>query len=185
MSASFRLPVVPADADASFDVSTTSRSMLYTELQTLGVRWTETLDRGVSRIGGAGPSDHIAIAIGGETLMVPVHTKSAVASPFVVEANAGGETSLFRNGVRVARVQLPAPPRFYGLKTKTGVPYFKIATLHSDRVLATTVLQHCVRFRERETSCQFCAIGQSLAKRSGAACAMRASTGLAILREIA
>ena len=35
--------------------------------------------------------------------------------------------------------------------------------LHSRDVLATTVLQTCIRYQSRTKTCQFCAIGQSLA----------------------
>jgi radical SAM protein (TIGR04043 family) len=43
------------------------------------------------------------------------------------------------------------------------VPYQKIATLHGTDVLATTILQTCIRYESRRKTCQFCAIGQSLA----------------------
>jgi len=43
------------------------------------------------------------------------------------------------------------------------VPYSHIATLHSADVLATTVLQTCIRYESRRKTCKFCAIGQSLA----------------------
>lgn len=43
-----------------------------------------------------------------------------------------------------------------------GIPYSQIALLHSQDVLATTVLQTCIRYGNTATSCQFCAIGQSL-----------------------
>jgi radical SAM protein (TIGR04043 family) len=43
------------------------------------------------------------------------------------------------------------------------VPYSHIATLHGRDVLATTVLQTCIRYQSRTKTCQFCAIGQSLA----------------------
>ena len=49
------------------------------------------------------------------------------------------------------------------LTTADGIPYSKIATLHGRDVLATTVLQTCIRYESRTKSCQFCAIGQSLA----------------------
>ena len=49
------------------------------------------------------------------------------------------------------------------LKTDDGVPYSHIATLHGRDVLATTVLQTCIRYQSRTKTCQFCAIGQSLA----------------------
>jgi len=67
-----------------------------------------------------------------------------------------------RDGVAVASVEFPRQPRFYALQTLDGVPYSHIATLHGADVLATTVLQTCVRYGNRATACQFCAIGESL-----------------------
>jgi radical SAM protein (TIGR04043 family) len=49
------------------------------------------------------------------------------------------------------------------MQTFDGVPYSHIATLHSTNVLATTVLQTCIRYESRKKACKFCAIGQSLA----------------------
>src|SRR5204862_1263417 len=49
------------------------------------------------------------------------------------------------------------------LSTFDGVPYSKIAVLHGRDVLATTVLQTCIRYASRAKTCQFCSIGQSLA----------------------
>ena len=57
---------------------------------------------------------------------------------------------------------MPAAPRFYALSTADGIPYSKIALLHARRVLASTVLQSCVRYNDRARACQFCAIGTSL-----------------------
>jgi radical SAM protein (TIGR04043 family) len=68
--------------------------------------------------------------------------------------------------VPVAEIGFPRQPRFYALSTADGIPYWKIATLHASDVLATTVLQTCTRYGNRETACQFCAIGQSLAAKS-------------------
>ncbi len=175
MTQTLHLPVLPAKSAAAPCVDLASASAgcetlnpaLYDELQTLGVRWPVGLELGVGRIGGAGPSDHKAIQLGGQTLMVPVFTQRAASSPFALEVSRssdGGaaEAVLTRDGTPISMVRFPRVPAFYALSTAAGVPYFKIATLHSDRVLATTVLQNCVRFAKRETSCQFCAIGQSL-----------------------
>jgi radical SAM protein (TIGR04043 family) len=49
------------------------------------------------------------------------------------------------------------------MQTFDGVPYSHIATLHGSDVLATTVLQTCIRYESRKKTCKFCAIGQSLA----------------------
>ena len=59
---------------------------LLTELQTLGVRFPEHADLGVHRRAGAGPSDHKAVRVGDQTIMVPIHTRSAAESPFEVRA---------------------------------------------------------------------------------------------------
>jgi len=54
-----------------------------------------------------------------------------------------------------------ARPRFYDLQTADGVRYDQIARLHGAGVLATTVVQTCVRYRADER-CRFCTIEESL-----------------------
>ena len=137
-----------------------------TELQSLGMRLADpTNPQGAaSRKGGAGPSDHKAVTVDGHTIMVPVHTSSAWSSPFVAMApDASGRSALMRGTIPIASVSFPKAPRFYDLKTADGIPYSHIATLHGSDVLATTVLQNCIRYESRKKTCQFCAIGQSLA----------------------
>ena len=141
-----------------------SDESLINELQTRGMRLVDPRAGHESRRGGAGPSDHKAVTIGGTTVMVPVHTAPAFESPYVVEApDAAGLATVTRDGAPVARVSFPGRPRFYDLSTADGIPYNKIAVLHSRDVLATTVLQSCIRYESRKKTCQFCAIGQSLA----------------------
>ena len=53
-------------------------------------------------------------------------------------------------------------PRFYDLRTVDGVSYEQIARLHGADVLATTVLQTCIRYAE-DQRCRFCSIEASLA----------------------
>ncbi|MCX4198974.1 MSMEG_0568 family radical SAM protein [Methylobacterium organophilum] len=96
--------------------------------------------------------------------MVPVHTEAAFDSPFLVRPpDADGIAVIEHAGVVVGRVTFPGRPRFYALSTFDGVPYAKIAVLHGRDVLATTVLQTCIRYQSRAKTCQFCSIGQSLA----------------------
>ena len=117
-----------------------------------------------SRRGGAGPSDHKAVTIDGVTIMAPVHTAPAFESPYLMERpDAGGRSRIMRDGLFIGEATFPLQPKFYGLKTADGVPYSKIAVLHGRDVLATTVLQTCIRYQNRAKTCQFCAIGQSLA----------------------
>ncbi|UOA07118.1 MSMEG_0568 family radical SAM protein [Methylobacter sp. S3L5C] len=138
-------------------------SQLITDLQSLGLRLVETEYGVAGRRGGAGPSDHKAVTLGGRTVMIPISTASASLSPFVADSpDAQGNSLIRRDGHTVATITFPRQPRFYGLQTLDGIPYSHIATLHAADVLATTVLQSCIRYSNRQKSCQFCAIGQSL-----------------------
>jgi radical SAM protein (TIGR04043 family) len=139
-------------------------AQLINELQSSGVRLVDPKAGHESRRGGAGPSDHKAMTLDGMTVMVPVHTAPAFESPYVIEKpDAAGCSTVSRDGVVLGKVSFPARPRFYDLTTADGIPYWKIAVLHSRDVLATTVLQSCIRYQSRTKTCQFCAIGQSLA----------------------
>lgn len=137
---------------------------LINELQTHGLRLTRPDQRHVSRRGGAGPTDHQAVTIGDSTVMVPVFTEPAMQSPFVLDGQSGStlmqETT---NGlIPLADVSFASDPAFYSRTTADGVPFQQIATLHGRDVLATTVLQTCIRYQSRKKTCQFCSIGQSL-----------------------
>lgn len=138
---------------------------LILDLQSFGLRLTDDRVGLSGRKGGAGPTDHKAITVGGRTVMVPVYTGAAKFSPFEATGpGLDGKAILLRDGAPVAWITYPKQARFYHLQTLDGVPYWKIAQLHSNDVLATTVLQNCIRYANRATSCQFCAIGQSLAE---------------------
>jgi radical SAM protein (TIGR04043 family) len=135
-----------------------------TELQSAGLRLLDPSAGAASRRGGAGPSDHKAVMVDGRAFMVPVHTSTAWTSPFVAQApDASGRSTLLRGTIPIATIAFPRAPRFYAMQTLDGVPYSHIATLHGSDVLATTVLQNCIRYESRRKACQFCAIGQSLA----------------------
>lgn len=137
---------------------------LITELQSKGLRLLDPSAGLPSRRGGAGPSDHKAVTIDGHTVMVPVHTAPAFDSPFMAEPpGSNGMSTLRHASMPIAQISFPATPKFYALQTAEGVPYSHIATLHGRDVLATTVLQTCVRYESRKKTCQFCSIGQSLA----------------------
>lgn len=137
---------------------------LISDLQSHGLRLADPDLGAPSRRGGAGPSDHKAIVVDGHTIMVPVHTGAAAQSPFETERSGTADAvALKRNGIAVATISFAPQPKFTQLHTADGVPYGHIAQLHGRDVLATTVLQTCIRYGRRETSCQFCSIGESLA----------------------
>lgn len=134
-----------------------------TDIQAKGLRWEQSDTLGLSRSGGAGPTDHKALRFHDKTSMIPVFNEQVSTSPWRAELSADqNEVRIFHREQLVDLAQVPREPRFYSLSTADGIPYSKIATLHSKDVLATTVLQECVRYRARETSCQFCAIEESL-----------------------
>ncbi len=136
---------------------------LVTELQVNGVAL-PAVGGNPGRRGGAGPSDHRAISVDGTTVMVPVYNTASQDSPYALERHDDGEVWLRHRDQSGSRqlVDTPPEPRFYGLSTANGTPYRSIALLHGRDVLATTLLQTCIRFRDRAESCQFCAIEQSL-----------------------
>ncbi|MBD9362334.1 MSMEG_0568 family radical SAM protein [Methylomonas fluvii] len=137
---------------------------LIADLQSLGLRLEDSEVGVTGRRGGAGPSDHKAVNLAGRTVMIPIATVSACESPFVASRpDVHGISEIRRDGVVVSHIEFPRQPLFYGLQTAEGIPYSQIATLHSSDVLATTLLQSCIRYGNRKTSCQFCAIGESLA----------------------
>jgi radical SAM protein (TIGR04043 family) len=117
---------------------------------------------------GAGPSGDGHVLVGGAGAALPVDPGSPYA---VVDGRVRrGRADLGLSLTPVRR------PRFYDLVTADGVPYEKIARLHGADVLATTVVQTCVRYAEAER-CRFCTIEESL--RSGATIAAKTPAQLA------
>lgn len=134
-----------------------------TNIQTLGIRWFELDEYDLNRKGGAGPTDHKAFNFTEQTSMVPIFNKQVSDSNYSASFDKNKEHVLvYENDVLIDKATIPAQPNFYKLSTDDGIPYSKIATLHSKNVLATTVFQKCIRYGNKKTSCQFCAIEESL-----------------------
>ena len=134
---------------------------LVTELQVHGVR-VDPVKGNPGRRGGAGPSDHRALDLDGTTVMVPVYNDASAASPYKL-ASSGAALAIEGPEQQCSpEITTPREPEFYSLSTTDGISYRSIALLHSKDVLATTLLQTCIRFRDRSQSCQFCAIEQSI-----------------------
>lgn len=151
------------------------------DLQSYGARIEVPVEhRG--RRGGAGPSDDKAFVLAGVAAMVPTLGQFASQSPYAVVENENGYY-LTRDGQLIIPVKFPATPQFYALITADGIPYWKIAVLHGQDVLATTVSQRCVRWRREGERCQFCAIENSL--ESGNTVALKIPEQLAEVAEAA
>lgn len=157
------LPVKDKSVSSKLPLQPINTQQIITDLQSKGLKIVAHTAGAAGRKGGAGPSDHKAVTIGETTVMVPVYTDGAARSPYGVNCDrTTGESYLTKNGQVISPLDFPQQPKFYGLQTAEGIPYSKIALLHSKNVLATTVLQTCIRYENRKTACQFCALGQSL-----------------------
>jgi radical SAM protein (TIGR04043 family) len=144
--------------------TTTASSALRSELAVCGVG----VDAPVHRRGGAGPSDdgHVLIGGIGTALTIVPNSKYQIRDGRLLLDGAD-------LGLDVEPVQRPA---FYDLQTADGVPYEQLARLHGKDVLATTVVQTCIRYAE-DQRCRFCAIEESL--KSGATTAVKSPSQLA------
>jgi radical SAM protein (TIGR04043 family) len=140
------------------------------EIAVRGVR----VDAPVRRPAGAGPSDDGHLVVDGANAALPVNPDS----PYVVR-----DDRLWLDGRDLGlSVQVVRRPKFYDLVTADGVRYEQIARLHGADVLATTVVQTCIRYEEAQR-CRFCTIEESL--RSGATIAAKTPQQLAEVAEAA
>ncbi|MEU6543227.1 MSMEG_0568 family radical SAM protein [Streptomyces sp. NPDC046859] len=153
------------------DVRITTR----TELALRGIRQ----EVEVERPDGAGPSDDGHVLVDGANAALPRNP----GSPYTVRDGKvwlGDETgALTDTGLSLTPVRRP---RFYDLTTADGTRYEQIARLHGADVLATTVVQTCIRYAEADR-CRFCTIEESL--RSGATVAAKTPAQLAEVAEAA
>ncbi|MGH3902006.1 MAG: MSMEG_0568 family radical SAM protein, partial [Pseudonocardiaceae bacterium] len=150
--------------------TSTERLSTRVDIALQGVR----MDAPVRRPQGAGPSDDGHVVVDGANAALPRNPDSPYrlhdGRIFLGELDTG------------LSLQLVTRPRFYDLVTADGVPYEQIARLHGADVLATTVVQTCIRYAE-EQRCRFCTIEESL--RSGATIAAKTPAQLAEVAQAA
>lgn len=150
--------------------ATTTRTRSRAEVAVAGVRVAPP----VRRQAGAGPSDDGHLRLEGRGAALPLDPTS----PFAVV-----DGRLLRDGDDVGlAVEAVDRPRFYDLATADGVPYEQLARLHGSDVLASTVIQTCIRYGE-DDRCRFCAIESSL--RAGATTRVKTPPQLAEVAEAA
>jgi radical SAM protein (TIGR04043 family) len=134
---------------ATVPLTTGSGLRIRSDLAVRGARMTVP----VSRRAGAGPSDDGHISIAGHGATIPVNPLS----DYAIQGD-----SVFLDGEDTGLHVHPVPrPRFYDLTTSDGISYEKIARLHSTSVLATTVIQKCIRYSQSQR-CRFCTVEESL-----------------------
>jgi radical SAM protein (TIGR04043 family) len=147
---------------------------LQAELAVTGLRSAPPLRRRA----GAGPSDDGHWRVGGtQATTLPM----APQSPFALSEDG----TLTREGTVVddAMLEPIERPLFYDLRTEDGVPYEQLARLHGTDVLATTVVQTCIRYGPESTRCRFCTIEESL--KAGATTRVKRPEQLAEVAEAA
>lgn len=145
-------------------------------LQVRGVS-ADTIEPG--RRGGAGPSDSRAFLLDGRCVLLNVVNRP---DAYDVEHHENGCCLHGQDGENISS-SLVRKAKFYDLKTADGIPYKKIALLHGNNCLASTVLQTCLRYARPETRCRFCALGRSL--KAGATIAKKTPEQLAEVAEAA
>ncbi|MFW9804537.1 MAG: radical SAM protein [Candidatus Thorarchaeota archaeon] len=121
-----------------------------------------TLPEGESsgRRGGAGPvGGRYFILPNGRPCGIPIR-RGEMAKRFgsrLLEQTNDPEKWVYDGSIEVKVVPRP---KFLGGTTSDGIPYHKIALLHCDSTLATTVYQAC-KYWEYGTQCKFCTIPTS------------------------
>ncbi len=138
---------------------------LKVDLQSEGIR---VLKGTKGRLGGAGPAGAKIFVFGDTVANVPTTSKFVKNSPYSVELE-GEKGILKRYDEEVTAIEAPIP-KFYGLKTKDGTPYNRIALLHGMDCLATTPVQTCIYWNTPER-CKFCGI--ELSRRKGTTTAVK------------
>lgn len=121
---------------------------LRTELALKGVR----VEAPVSRSYGAGPTGDCHLSLDGIPTSLPLNNHS----PFSIS-----EGHLWLKGKDLGvQVVLSDRPYFYDEYTSDGIQMHKLARLHGKDVLATTVVQTCVRYVPSQR-CKYCTIEES------------------------
>ena len=131
---------------------------LITEIQSWGIRVPPDI---IGRNGGAGPAEGRAMLIEGVAVNVPICADYVALSPFHLIEEPDNGYGIYRYKTRVATVSVVPRPRFYNQSDSGGVPYGKIALLHGNDCLATTVLQRCTHWKNNRR-CAFCSTERSL-----------------------
>ncbi len=157
-----------------------TRLVLKMELQSRGVRIAgdsaaPSEAAAPLRSGGAGPAQGLTLLLGGRPVSVPAGIRATERSPYVLYPD--GEGGLLRRGDRsLGRVGIVRNGVFHSRVGEEGVAFGRIAQLHGDDCLASTVIQSCAHW-DSEAACSFCAIGASL--RSGRTLARKTPAQLA------
>jgi radical SAM protein (TIGR04043 family) len=125
----------------------------------LGARIEETVRFG--RKGGAGPAGgHDFVIAEWYCVNIPILAQFTKNSPFTIRLESD-HWKLYRGDVFQADVSPVSKPKFYDKCTSDGISMYKIALLHGQDCLGSTVYQRCTYWRMGQP-CKFCGIELSL-----------------------
>jgi radical SAM protein (TIGR04043 family)/putative N-acetyltransferase (TIGR04045 family) len=130
---------------------------IFTEVQSYGLRVSRQVQ---GRSGGAGPAEGMIVVFKDVALNVPVRGPYVNSSPYMIVAK-DSQMVLQKDGTDLLDCHLVPDPTFYSYTTHDGIPFKKIALLHGQDCLGSTVLQNCVHWNT-PNQCKFCGIGLSL-----------------------
>jgi radical SAM protein (TIGR04043 family) len=130
-------------------------TLLKIELLCRGARTRELGDKG--RKSGAGPAGgRYFILQDGTCIEIPLQGKFVENSPFTL-AQIDKNWLILRDNQSIAEVKLVPNPRFYEKTTSDGVPMRRVAVLHGNDCLASTVYSKCI-YWSQQRQCRFCGI---------------------------
>lgn len=130
-------------------------TLLKIELLCRGARTKESMDKG--RKSGAGPTGGRYFTLqDGTCIEIPLQGRFVKNSPFtLIQTNKNW--LILRDNQPVAEAKIVSNPAFYEKTTSDGVPMRKIAVLHGNDCLASTVYSKCIYWSQRK-QCKFCGI---------------------------
>lgn len=128
-----------------------------TEIQSQGINVPSDI---LGRKGGAGPAEGRAFLINNIPVNAPIAAHYVLRSPFTLKSSDKGYR-IIKDHREILCANVVPEPRFYSRQTKEGIPYKKIALLHGNNCLATTVLQNCVHWKQGN-KCTFCSSETSI-----------------------
>lgn len=130
-------------------------TLLKIELMCRGAHSREIIDKG--RKSGAGPTGGRYFTLqDGTCIEISLQGKIVENSPFTL-AQTGQNWLIFRDNQPIAEVKPVPNPRFYEKTTSDGVPMRKVAVLHGNDCLASTVYSKCIYWSQQK-QCKFCGI---------------------------
>jgi radical SAM protein (TIGR04043 family) len=136
------------------------------ELLCNGLRLGNSIKDGKGRKSGAGPAGGRFLKLSDDIILnVPTWPKFAEKSSYFLEKSDIGY-EIWKGDKKIREVELlPSEYEFYQKKTSTNIEMKKIALIHGEDCLATTVNQKCYYWREG-LQCLFCGIEGSLKGKS-------------------